>query len=82
MLFLASTGSCMLLAECSSCLFVCLRRFCLLLAGFRPAGEVLFLRGQEKYPKEGRPCCLRPFALRRATCVVAFAGCAAKLSTR
>jgi hypothetical protein len=25
-------------------------------AGFRPAGEVLFLRGQEKYPKEGRPC--------------------------
>ncbi len=47
-----------------------------------PGGRGTFLGDQEKYPKEGRPCCLRPFALRRATCVVAFVGCAAKLSTR
>jgi phytoene/squalene synthetase len=37
--------------------------------GLAPAGEVLLLCfAKEKYPKERRPCCLRPCASLRATC--------------
>ena len=37
--------------------------------GLAPAGDSLvFCFAKEKYPKERRPCCLRPFAALRAPC--------------
>jgi hypothetical protein len=78
MLFLVSAARCMLLA---SCLFVCLRRFCLLLAGVRPAGEVLFLATKKSTQKKVAllTASLR-FAAGNLWC--SGMGCTAKLTTR
>ena len=53
-------------------------------AGSRPGGRGTFLCfAKETYPKERRPCCLRPLRVATGqTCSGAFAGCAVELATR